>query len=64
MACRCVVTLLLAATSTLSAQGGATAPAEIVHAQRLKQRGDSLTPGEQITYIAFKVAAPPAVRSP
>ena len=45
MSCQRVVTFLFAATSTLSAQRGATAPADVVHAQRLKQLGDSLTPG-------------------
>ena len=45
MSYRRVVTLLFAATSTLSAQRGATAPADVVHGQRLKQLGDSLTPG-------------------
>jgi len=45
MSYRRVVTFLFVATSTISAQRGATAPAEVVHAQRLKQLGDSLTPG-------------------
>ncbi len=49
MSCRYVVSLLLAGASTLSAQRAATAPAEIVHAQRLKQLGDSLTPSASRT---------------
>ena len=48
MSCRRVVTLLLAVTSPLWAQR-ATAPAEVVHAQRLKHLGDSLTPGASRT---------------
>jgi mannose-6-phosphate isomerase-like protein (cupin superfamily) len=41
--------LLLATASVLHAQRGATAPAEVVHAARLKQLGDSLTPGASKT---------------
>ena len=44
-----LVMILLATAGPLSAQRGATAPAEVVHAQRLKQLGDSLTPGASRT---------------
>lgn len=40
---------LILGTSSLSAQRGATAPAEVVHADRLKHLGDSLTPGASRT---------------
>lgn len=40
---------VLATANVLPAQRGATAPAEVVHAQRLKQLGDSLTPGASRT---------------
>jgi mannose-6-phosphate isomerase-like protein (cupin superfamily) len=44
-----VVVILLATTSPVLAQRGATAPSEVVRAQRLKQLGDSLTPGASRT---------------
>jgi hypothetical protein len=40
---------LLAAATHLSAQRGPMPPAEMVHAARLKQLGDSLTPGASRT---------------
>jgi mannose-6-phosphate isomerase-like protein (cupin superfamily) len=46
---RSLLVALCASASSLSAQRGATAPAEVVHAQRLKQLGDSLTPGASRT---------------
>ena len=41
--------LFLFASSVVSAQAAATAPAAIVRAERLKQLGDSLTPGASKT---------------
>ena len=46
---RLIVVLLLSSTSVVGAQRGAQAPAEVVRAQRLKQLGDSLTPGASRT---------------
>ncbi len=46
---RLLAASLLVATSPLSAQRGATAPAEVVHAARLRHLGDSLTPGASRT---------------
>ena len=40
---------LLAAASTLTAQNAPTPPAEVVRASRLKQLGDSITPGASRT---------------
>jgi hypothetical protein len=41
--------LIVAAASALSGQRSAMPPAEVVHAERLKQLGDSLTPGASRT---------------
>lgn len=46
---RSLLVALVASASPLLAQRGTTAPAEVVHAQRLKQLGDSLTPGASRT---------------